>query len=66
MNSMNGLGSKRSGWFHRDIKPANLMLTGETLKLIDFNIAARAQQADRTYTGTPGYMPPDVGMVSPG
>ncbi len=52
-----------SGWLHRDIKPANLMLDGETLKLIDFNIAARAQRADRTYTGTPGYMPPDVGLV---
>ena len=54
---------QNSGWLHRDIKPANLMLAGETLKLIDFNIAARTQQADRTYTGTPGYMPPDVGMV---
>lgn len=54
----------QSGWLHRDIKPANLVLSGETLKLIDFNIAARAQQADRTYTGTPGYMPPDVGIIA--
>ncbi len=54
---------QEKGWLHRDIKPANLMLAGETLKLIDFNIAAHARQADRTYTGTPGYMPPDVGMI---
>lgn len=56
-------GLQEKGWLHRDIKPANLMLAGETLKLIDFNIAAQARQADRTYTGTPGYMPPDVGLI---
>jgi len=54
---------KESGWLHRDIKPANLMLSDETLKLIDFNIAAKARQASRTYTGTPGYMLPDTGMA---
>jgi len=55
---------REKGWLHRDIKPANLMLAGgDVLKLIDFNIAAQARQADRTYTGTLGYMPPDVGMM---
>ena len=54
---------KEQGWLHRDIKPANLMLATETLKLIDFNIAAHALEADRTFTGTPGYMPPDVSMM---
>ncbi len=51
------------GWLHRDIKPANLMLSGQMLKLIDFNIAAHARDVDRTFTGTLGYMPPDVGLV---
>lgn len=54
---------QEKGWLHRDIKPANLMLAGDVLKLIDFNIAAHAREADRTYTGTPGYMPPDVGII---
>lgn len=55
---------KATGWLHRDIKPANLMRAPDsTLKLIDFNIAAKAHQADRTYTGTPGYMPPDIGLI---
>lgn len=52
-----------TGWYHRDIKPANLMLTGDTIKLVDFNIAALASQADKTFTGTAGYMLPDVGMM---
>lgn len=54
---------QEEGWLHRDIKPGNLVLCGENLTLIDFNIAARAQKAGRTYTGTPGYMPPDIGMI---
>ncbi|MGB4805000.1 MAG: protein kinase [Anaerolineae bacterium] len=52
-----------TGWYHRDIKPGNLMLTGDTVKLVDFNIAALATQANKTFTGTPGYMLPDIGMM---
>ena len=51
------------GWLHRDIKPANLMLSSDGLKLVDFNIAARASEAHLTRVGTPGYMLPDVGTV---
>lgn len=51
------------GWLHRDIKPANLMLTKNGLKLIDFNIAAKASEARLTVVGTPDYMLPDVGMI---
>jgi len=51
------------GWLHRDIKPANLMLTQDGLKLVDFNIAAKASEASRTWVGTPGYMLPDVGIM---
>jgi len=51
------------GWLHRDIKPANLMLAQDGLKLVDFNIAAKASEASRTWVGTPGYMLPDVGIM---
>lgn len=54
---------KEEGWLHRDIKPSNLMLTAKGLVLIDFNIAARASEAHKTFAGTPGYMLPDVGIV---
>lgn len=54
---------QEEGWLHRDIKPANLMLTKTGLKLIDFNIAAKASEANRTLVGTPGYMLPDVGIM---
>ena len=52
-----------SGWLHRDIKPNNLILSSGGLKLIDFNIAARASQAGNTFTGTPAYMLPSLGFM---
>ena len=48
------------GIVHRDIKPENLMLTGDGVKLIDFNIASRVGDRVQTLSGTPPYMPPDV------
>lgn len=54
---------QQEGWLHRDIKPNNLMLSPFGIKLIDFNIAARASQAGNTVIGTPGYMLPSVGMM---
>ncbi|MEL7590741.1 MAG: protein kinase [Anaerolineaceae bacterium] len=54
---------QQEGWLHRDIKPNNLMLSPTGIKLIDFNIAARASQAGNTVIGTPGYMLPSVGMI---
>ena len=54
---------QEQGWLHRDIKPANLMLCREGLKLIDFNIAARARDAHKTWVGTQGYMLPEIGML---
>ena len=54
---------QEEGWLHRDIKPNNLILSASGVKLIDFNIAARASQAGITMTGTPGYMLPSVGFM---
>jgi len=54
---------QQEGWLHRDIKPNNLILSASGVKLIDFNIAARASQAGITMTGTPGYMLPAVGFM---
>ena len=54
---------QQEGWLHRDIKPNNLMLSQSGVKLIDFNIAARASQARITVTGTPGYMLSSVGYM---
>lgn len=54
---------EEQGWLHRDIKPANLILTRQGLRLVDFNIAAKASEANRTQAGTPPYMLPEVGMM---
>ena len=54
---------QQEGWLHRDIKPNNLILSSTGVKLIDFNIAAKANQANNTMTGTPGYMLPSVGVM---
>lgn len=54
---------RTKGLLHRDIKPENLLLSKDGLKLIDFNIAARASEARRTVAGTPGYMLPEIGSL---
>ena len=54
---------REKGWLHRDIKPNNLLLSPSGVKLIDFNIAARASEVNNTVTGTPGYMLPSVGFM---
>jgi serine/threonine protein kinase len=55
------------GVYHRDLKPQNLMLTGDdTIKLIDFGLAAYADPGNHTrltppgvLLGTPAYMSPE-------
>ncbi|MBE2240120.1 MAG: protein kinase [Caldilineaceae bacterium] len=54
---------ERSSYLHRDIKPANLILANGVLKVIDFNIATPASRAGITFTGTRGYMAPDIGLA---
>lgn len=52
-----------NGWLHRDIKPANLILSPNGLKLVDFNVSVRATDADQTFTGTPAYLLPEIGIM---
>ena len=47
---------------HRDITPANLILQGDSIKLIDFDIARtykENQSEDTQRLGTKGYAPPE-------
>jgi ligand-binding sensor domain-containing protein/tRNA A-37 threonylcarbamoyl transferase component Bud32 len=61
----------RAGVLHRDLKPENVMVTGESVKLIDFGIASLMEEQTRDHTtklaGSPGYLAPErwVGLASP-
>jgi eukaryotic-like serine/threonine-protein kinase len=50
----------QQGFTHRDIKPQNVIFVKGRPKLADFGLVAEIRPPDqqRTYVGTPGYMPP--------
>ena len=50
----------RQGLTHRDIKPQNIIFVDGQPKLADMGLIAEIRPPDqeRTYIGTPGYMPP--------
>jgi serine/threonine protein kinase len=55
---------KDTGIVHRDIKPQNIILApGRGAVVIDFNIASGAGDTQATLSGTPPYMPPDIGFA---
>jgi tetratricopeptide (TPR) repeat protein len=56
-----------AGLVHRDIKPENIMIGDiagrtDTVKIVDFGIAAILGECSARHAGTPYYMPPE-GMV---
>jgi len=50
----------RQGLTHRDIKPSNVIFVNGKPKLADLGLVAeiRPHDQERTFVGTPGYMPP--------
>jgi CHASE2 domain-containing sensor protein len=50
----------QQGLTHRDIKPSNIIFVNGKPKLADFGLVAeiRPSNQERTFVGTPGYMPP--------
>jgi CHASE2 domain-containing sensor protein len=50
----------QQGLTHRDIKPQNIIFVKGQPKLADVGLTAeiRPEDAERTFVGTPGYMPP--------
>lgn len=50
----------QQGLTHRDIKPQNIIFVNGQPKLADVGLTAemRPPEAERTFVGTPGYMPP--------
>ena len=49
-----------NGVFHRDIKPSNLLWTDQGVRIIDFNVAANAEDDESRPGGTRRYVPPDL------
>ncbi|MEZ4727257.1 MAG: tetratricopeptide repeat protein [Caldilineaceae bacterium] len=49
----------RRGIIHRDLKPGNLLVSGQTVKVLDFGLAAMAGQTTPP-SGTLRYMAPEV------
>ena len=52
-----------NGLFHRDIKPSNLLWTDAGVKIIDFNVAVKSEEADERQGGTRRYLPPDLDLT---
>lgn len=47
------------GYVHMDMKPSNLVVSGRTMKLIDFGVTAPIGTMPRAVAGTAGYLSPE-------
>ena len=54
---------RASGLVHRDIKPENILFAGESIVLIDFNLATPVGSMIETRSHTPEYSPPMLGVA---
>ena len=50
---------RQTGWVHRDLKLANVMLDADTVRLIDWELAAPPHALEAPRGGTNGSIPPD-------
>ncbi|MCF4967178.1 protein kinase domain-containing protein [Nostoc sp. CMAA1605] len=48
---------------HQDIKPSNLLLTGQGVRILDFNVAVSDSDEMTISAGTRRYIPPDCKLT---
>jgi predicted ATPase len=50
----------RRGIVHRDLKPGNVLVTGNTVSVVDFGLSVAVERAEQRPVGSLAYMAPEV------